>query len=592
MVWFVFCISRRFLRRLLVLPFMYYPVVSGPESLTLDATVIHNVGIRSIVLMEKAADAVIAGMVEFFGRDSLYKSKIAIVCGTGNNGADGLVVARNLVSRNVHVDVFLVSRLGDFSMKSDEGKENMRLLLDDNFMPGLSVTEWTPDSVPPNLTNYDIVIDALFGAGFNLSCQMNDFTLSVLSHLADHPRIVAVDVPSGQCPTTGRYGHSQHRPIKAALTVTFGAIKSGLVTYPGKTFAGKIFYSPISFPRKILQTSSSCELIVPMQLVPRDPNGYKSTFGSGLFVSGSKSYLGAPMFCSGSFLRCGGGYARLASLDPDKVHPVVASQIPEIVFLDTWSEKLGDSDVIVIGPGLGRSPQAVSTLRSVLESLSTVDSQCQKNRAVSALIIDGDGLGLLLEACHNDPHEVVRILGQIMQTECPVILTPHLGELRTLFWPSAPDIKSTFPHSIDLSGSNFLDYVYSTKAVLVELVSQLPQLIVVVKGSTSCVVDGTHSIRMNVTGNSGMGTAGSGDVLCGVIANIVERNRRSRAPELTIDAVATAVWIHGRAGDIAKDTLGEDGMLASDIMNALPAAIREVYMGESNKWKTYYPTVL
>jgi hydroxyethylthiazole kinase-like uncharacterized protein yjeF len=552
-----------------------FSVSSGPEVLAADDLVINQCGIPSIVLMEKAADAVVFAMRDFF--PDFSKCKFAIICGNGNNGADGVAIARNLLCRFAQVDVFLLSRENGFIFKSEEGKSNLRILLDDSFMQGLRVIEWNPETPSPNLGIYDGVVDAMFGAGFNSSKPIDIFYKFVISEMNLGKFIVSVDVPSGQCPTTGQGAGA----LKSSITVTFGMIKSGLVTYPGKSHCGKIYYSPISYPREIL-TSCSSKLIVPASLPPRDPDGYKCTFGRGLFVAGCRSYFGAPFLSSASFMRCGGGYAKLFSLDQEKVYPEVASHMPEIVFLQEDFGRIGENDVVVIGPGLGQSNEAVELVRLVI---TTIANESETNSSsLSGVVIDGDGLNLLVSA-FGDSGKIVNIFASIMKLGIPIVLTPHLGELKRLLWP--PDNRApSFPHSVVLPDKpHFFDYVTSTKLVCEQL-CELPNLIVVVKGSTTCVVNRKDAIRINVTGNSGMGTAGTGDVLCGVIANMLIRKID------VIDSVATAVWIHGRAGDLAKETIGENGMVASDLLDHLPHAVREVSETETYRWKKYYPKMI
>jgi NAD(P)H-hydrate epimerase len=209
-------------------------------------------------------------------------------------------------------------------------------------------------------------------------------------------------------------------------------------------------------------------------------------------------------------------------------------------------------------------------------------------------VIDGDGLTNLAKAFENNSKNIQDIFQNLFDKGKYIVLTPHIGELKHLFWPSNEESDvAIVEHSVKLESSEeqvtFIDYVYKTREILKNLGGDFSnKLVVVVKGSTSCVVDGTSAIRMNVTGNAGMGTAGSGDVLSGVVANMLIRCSHLDV----IDAVANAVWIHGRAGDLARNELGEDGMVASDILDHLPQVMKEMSSETGNpEWNNYYPKI-
>jgi ADP-dependent NAD(P)H-hydrate dehydratase / NAD(P)H-hydrate epimerase len=533
-----------------------FPVVSGPEMGRLDRLAIDS-GMDSLLLMENAGSAVAKTIVDRVP----HTCPVLVVCGTGNNGADGLVVARKLAAVWFQVDVVLIG-----PMKSVEGERNLQILR--NSFDGVSFY----DSIGgvDDHVQYSVIVDAVLGAGSTRSRRekmaqtQNVFDWMNARRKLNSSVLVAVDLPSGVDPSTGELLFD--RPVLADITVTFGAIKTGIWLYPGREFCGEFIFSKISFPPKIL-SNSSFYLYFPTPLLPRDPNGHKGSFGKATFLAGSATYFGAPFFCTAGFLKSGGGYARLCAADR-AVGESVAAKLPEIVLGDSssgWSP-----DAVVIGPGLGLENQALfgGMIKRVLEG------------GPIRVVIDGDGYGLLLEK--------VEVLSRLLNCGHSVILTPHYGEYKRLFWPPE-NTSPLLPHS-EAVPENFFDSVQTLRRILSvnsdSLNSYPGELIFVMKGARTAVVSSKsldRRISLNVTGNSGMGTAGSGDVLAGIIAAIRGQS--------VLESVRLAVFIHGLAGDLARDDLGEDGMLASDILAHVPAAMKLVRrMGGSDEWlESYYP---
>ena len=554
-----------------------YPIKTAAECALLDTMA----AIPPALLMENAGLAVIQAMGAIAGRT-------AVMCGTGNNGADGLVVARKLASLHQEVDVYVVSSRQSISFRSEEGKANAQYLTKypvRTFAVGkcpqsecLIVTpvKCNPHTFTPSgsgeplrdLHQYSVVVDAIFGTGSKTK-QADDWMFQRLFDLinASGARVVTVDIPSGVHPDTGELLYA--KPVKADTTVTFGSLKPGLVFHPGCVFSGSVVVSSISFQPDFFHSPSMC-LITPPLLPPRDPAGHKGTFGKAVFVSGSAgSYYGAPILSSYSFLKAGGGYSKLVT--SASVAAVVAASAPEVVMLTDepypdWST-VTDCDVVVIGPGVGLSDASVEKFKWLMRSL------LESRGRVKSLVIDGDAITIF------GKHSAMGELTPFVNAGITVVFTPHIGEWRSLFTQTATAREMMTQH----------DYVTTTKNILATSFPDSESVIVVVKGSRSGVVSGKRTF-VNVTGNSGMATSGSGDVLCGIVAAMLTRY----PPTEAIAAVSAAVFLHGLAGDIAAESVGEDGLVASDIMHAVPEALKRARTSStpSGFAKKYFPSII
>jgi hydroxyethylthiazole kinase-like uncharacterized protein yjeF len=328
--------------------------------------------------------------------------------------------------------------------------------------------------------------------------------------------------------------------VKADHTVTFGLPKIGNLLFPGYDLCGKLCVSHISFPPSIYDVDSlKVEINHPVELPPRDKDGHKGDFGQVLFIGGAASYFGAPHFAASSFLKAGGGYARLAA--PQSVTPVIATKGSEIVFVPQKETPSGSialenksallelserMDMVVLGPGLSLVDETQQLARDLAREI---------NRP---LLVDGDGITAL---CMD--------LQAIRERKGVTILTPHLGEMSRITDTPAPEINV-----------NKIDVLQSTASDL--------NAIIVLKGAHSLIGYPDERVFINMSGNSGMATAGSGDVLTGTIAAMFGLGLSLQ------DAVRKGVFIHGLSGDLAAKDKGEDGITAQDILNYLPMAVK------------------
>lgn len=504
-------------------------VAAVEEMRRLDREASERFGIPESLLMENAALAVV-GVMEKGG--PVAGERIVIVCGMGNNGGDGFAVARLLLSRGAEVTVFFP---GDPEKLSGAARMNYDILL--RLPLRLERLESTR-GLAAEFASSRRIVDALFGTG--LTREVTGIHREVIEEMNRSGKpVTSVDIPSG---VSGDKGEILGAAVKAHHTVTFGLPKRGNLLYPGAEACGRLYVSHISFPPPLYRDERIPVAINgPVCLPPRKKEGHKGDFGEALFVAGASGYYGAPYLSAMAFLRAGGGYARLAA--PRSVIPVVAAKGREIVFhpqRETASgslalesrgpllETAARTDFVVLGPGLSLNAE---TSQLALDLAGELDRP---------LLVDGDGLTAL--SAHPDI---------LAARKAPTILTPHMGEMARLTGRSVPELER-----------DRLEILRETSRNL--------RAFIVLKGAHSLVSDPDGRAWINLTGNSGMATAGAGDVLTGCIAAMAG---------LGLDlcgAVRMGVLIHGLAGDLAARALGEDGLVAGDMLRFLPRTLRMI----------------
>jgi hydroxyethylthiazole kinase-like uncharacterized protein yjeF len=508
-------------------------VCSVEEMRQMDRRASEEFLIPERLLMENAAlgsCVVIRDAIGIAGR------RFFIVCGIGNNGGDGLVLARQLHSMGASV---LICIAGNREKYKGISLENLNSLLK---IP-VPVFDYSPsDEFKNALKDCDVVVDALFGTG--LTRDVEGMYREIIVWINQSGTIVvSLDIPSG---INGDTGAVMGEAIRADYTITFGLPKLGSLLFPGYGHCGKLYVTPISFPLSLQSKELSPEagesgihINLPRPLEKRNPAGHKGSFGDVLFIAGAASYLGAPYFSALSFLKAGGGYSRLAS--PGSIIPAIASGGREIVFVPqketagksiayenaaSLLELSSKADMVVMGSGLSLDPDTRKLVCHLAEKIE------------KPLLIDGDGLTAISD--HIDI---------IVKRKSLSVLTPHPGEMSAL---TGESIKTITGNPI---------------GVLKETVLKLRTIVVLKQAHTlTGLPDG--KIYINVSGNSGMATAGSGDVLTGCIAAMYGL----KLP--LAEAVKAGVFIHGLAGDKAQASKGQDGMTASDILECLPAAVK------------------
>jgi len=494
----------------------------------LDARAIEEFAIPDQILMENAGLAAFTVIQRELGSSGL---RCAVVCGLGNNGGDGLVVARKLHSAGADVRVLVVGDPGRFSGCS---RANLEMVA----RAGIEVVPEVDGSVlEGELEGCHLVVDALLGTG--LTRDVGGRYREVVEVINRSLTVVAsIDIPSGVDGNTGRV---RGVAVEADLTVTFGLPKLGNLLLPGFELGGRLFVTHISFPPQLTDAAHlGVEVELPPPLPPRPAHGHKGSFGDVLFVAGAASYFGAPSLAALSLLKAGGGYARLAA--PRSLVPHLAPLASEVVFApqdETSSGSLAASaesgilelarevDVVVLGPGLSLEPETQDLVRRLTAAVE------------APLLVDGDGLTALAAA---DP-------ATLRERSAATVLTPHPGEMARLLGRDVGEVVA--------------DPVGAARECAASFAAT-----VVLKGAHSLIADAEGRIWINPSGCSGMATAGSGDVLTGTVAAM-----RGLGLELE-DAVRAGVFVHGLAGDLAAEAIGEDGVTARDIMDHLPAAVR------------------
>ena len=514
------------------------------EMRSLDRYAIDELGIPEEILMENAGNASYFVMLKESG---IKDKRFVIICGIGNNGGDGLVVARKIYSNGGNVKVFI---LGDANELKGAAKKNFDIL---SSLRIESRRIESIESIKNDVSHCDAIVDAIFGTG--LSRDVSGLYRDVILLInGSGKKVFSLDVPSG---INGDTGEIMGIAVKADYTVTFGLPKTGNMLFPGYEHCGKLYVSYISFPPSLYDKDSiKVEINDYIKLPTKDMNAHKGDFGEALFIAGASSYFGAPYFSALSFLKAGGGYSRLAA--PISMTPFIANKGSEIVFIpqkETESEsislknkdaliKLSERvDMVIIGPGLSLDEETQQLTRELAVAIER------------PLLIDGDGI----TAISKD-------LGLIKERRYPTILTPHLGEMSKITKTGVSEINK-----------NKIDILQSASKEL--------NSIIVLKGAHSLIGYPDERVYINMSGNPGMATAGSGDVLTGTIAAMFGLGLSLE------DAVRKGVFIHGFSGDLAAVDIGEDGITAQNILDYLPLAVKtDRKLGETlrNRYEGVY----
>jgi hydroxyethylthiazole kinase-like uncharacterized protein yjeF len=502
-------------------------VSSVQEMRSLDREAIEKYGIPEEILMENAGEAAYRVIAEETG---IRERTFAVLCGIGNNGGDGLVVARKILSGGGAVKVFL---LGDADTFSGAAKKNFEIA---ERLPFQMRSVETADSIRSDIAHADAVIDAIFGTG--LTRDVKGLYREIIDLVNEKgSRVFSLDIPSG---IDGNTGNILGAAVKAHSTITFGLPKRGNILYPGYEYGGTLYVSPISFP-PALQNRGDIRVSInmPVPLPPRKKEGHKGDFGEALFIAGAASYIGAPYFAAYSFLKAGGGYSRLAA--PASIAAHVAAKGSEIVIIPQKETKTGSMarrnktallslaekmDMIILGPGLSLHEETQDLVRELAAGI------------YKPLLIDGDGL----TALSSRP-------AILKKRKAATILTPHPGEMARLTKKKVADISAD-------------------KIGILQKTAEDLNAVIVLKGAHSLIGCPDGQVFINMSGNPGMAKAGTGDVLTGTIAAMYGLGLP--VPE----AVRKGVFIHGFAGDLAAEERGEDGISAQDILDYLPLAMR------------------
>jgi len=488
---------------------MYY-IVSSEEMKNLERNIIEGVGVSSIVLMEKAA----ISTWEYLQVTHFNIEKTLIVCGTGNNGGDGLALARILFEHGISPTVVII---GDRDRCTAATKIQLNIVM----AYGIHIYE----TIPQN--EFTTIIDALLGIGINRDISNHYYdAVETLNHMSG--RKVAIDIPSGINADTGKV---MGIAFKADLTVTFAYRKRGIVLYPGAEYAGNILVGNIGIkninayvkPSNLIALET-CDVLLPI----RKADSHKGTYGKVLVIAGSNNMCGAALLSAKAVFRSGAGMVKVLTEETNRI--IMQRQLPEAM-LETYTSEKTDfvtikkalqwADVVLMGPGISTSETAVDIVRFVLK-----ESTCP-------MIVDADALNIIAE-------KKIEYSSQ----QGNIIITPHLGEMARL---------------IDKEVSTIKDNIIETAHVY----ALNNHVTCVLKDARTIVSSENEPDCINMIGNAGMATAGSGDVLAGIITGIRAQNSSS------YQAATTGVYLHSAAGDTAAKKCGIHALMATDILDGL-----------------------
>jgi NAD(P)H-hydrate epimerase len=519
-------------------------VLTAAQMREADQATIEDIGIPEIVLMENAGRQVVSAMEATFA--SALEGRVAVLSGTGNNGGDGFVVARTLLQRGVDVAVFVV---GSIASVKGAARTNLEILGRLGVNAVEIDDEQTWDLHFSEISQCRLIVDGLFGTGLSRALTGMLETVVADVNTAGIP-IVSIDLPSGL------HADSPHLPgacIDASMTVTLAAPKLPLVLPPGEMHAGEVVVADIGIPADVIARVDGAvvELLTQEEaralVDPRAPDAHKGDFGRLLIVAGARGMTGAAYLAGMGALRSGAGRVTVAV--PQSVQPVVASMAPEYMTLALAENGAGEitdealdavlavpADVVACGPGLGRGPGAAAFVRGLLE------------RCGAPLVLDADALTVL-----GDDLDVLT-----GRDDRPVVITPHPGEMARLTGLSVDDVQ-----------------VNRLQVALA--LAESRQLYVVLKGYRTVVAAPDGRAAINPTGNAGMATGGTGDVLTGVIAawlaQLLDAERACRL----------GVFLHGAAGDLAEAEGGQSALVASDLLSQLGPALGRLTAPRTNE---------
>jgi ADP-dependent NAD(P)H-hydrate dehydratase / NAD(P)H-hydrate epimerase len=512
-------------------------ILTSAQMREADRRTTDEIGIPSIVLMENAGRQVVAAIEAMFSE--LGELHVAVLCGRGNNGGDGFVVARTLLQRGVEVSTFLV---GDVTEVRGDARVNLEVLghLGHTIVEVNDSQAWELHF--SEIRGCDMLVDALFGTG--LKTPLSGLLETVVADInaSDLP-VVALDLPSGLSADSPE-PIGPH--IEATMTVTLGAPKLPLVLPPGEGHCGDVVIADIGIPDAAIEAVEGPYLelvtrdVVRPLIEPRPADSHKGDYGHVLIVAGGRGKSGAAHLSAMGALKSGAGLVTVAT--PASCQPIVAAMAPEymtdpleegpegsIAFEALEHVLTRQVDVMAVGPGLGTGPGTTAFVRGLLE------------RSGVPLVLDADALN----AFADTPELLVGPEGR------DVIITPHPGELARLVGVTTADVQAS-------------------RIEVAQRFAEAHQLYVVLKGHRTIIATPEGRVFVNPTGNPGMATGGMGDLLTGMVAAWLAQLLDAEA------ACKLAVYLHGLAGDLAEAAEGEVALTAGDVLAQLGDAVADL----------------
>lgn len=516
-------------------------VVNAEQMRQIEEKAIHHYGIPSLLLMENAAWAVVEEIRLYLSKEKadLSGRKAVILVGKGNNGGDGLAVARHLVFLGMDVTVLLFAGLKE--LKGDAAL-NLRLFQGTTGKCFVIEGEEQRRVTRFALAQADVVVDALYGTG------MRGALPSLVEEYVDEVNrapgwVISIDIPSGVEANTGKVYRTA---IHAQTTVTFGLPKWGLFLAEGPDYSGRVVVDPISIPAFYLEDEGISTFVltdedVRKMLPIRKLNGHKGTHGKGILVAGSRGMSGAAVLAGRGALRSGIGLLQI--ITPHGIANEVDLAITEATIWsapgeeclnkEAWSVIFKQSEsaqALAVGPGLAQNPDFISVLGEILRNISC------------PVVLDADAL--------NQVAREPGLLG-LRNGRGPLILTPHPGEMARLCECSVQEVES---NRLDLAVAKAVEW----------------EAVVVLKGSVTIIASPDGRAFFNPTGNPGLGTGGTGDVLTG---SILAWLAQGVAP---LEGACLGVYLHGKSADFLAGEYGLSGFTASEVADKLPRVRREL----------------
>ncbi len=519
-------------------------LLTSKQMRDVDRLTMEKIGIPGTTLMENAGIHVTQVLEEHF--NPLDVLKIAVVCGSGNNGGDGFVIARQLYMRGVLPHVYvLCSR----EKVTGDARINLDIILnykdiEVSFLPDLAAYEVEC----PDFDSCQVVVDAILGTG--LSKPAEGYYARVIEDINNaSASVISVDIPSGLFA-------DEYRPVDVAIfadiTVTFTAPKPGLILGEAHSYIGDLYTVSIGTPDRLIDDEKHNLNLITQEdvsgfFLPRKKTTHKGNYGHVLIVGGGRGKIGAVKMAGMAALRAGVGLATLGvpepymnfvNIDNSELmsEPLAANKdgffLPEAV--GNVVDLLEKLDLLVLGPGMGAEE---NTVRFVHDLIPVLDVPA---------IIDADGLNC-----------IARDVGILARKKVPLVLTPHPGEMARLMGCSTGDVQENrekFARDFACQHDVFL----------------------ILKGFRTVLAEPSGQVWINPTGNPGMATAGAGDVLSGILGGFCARINH-RNPHAWRLACMAAIYLHGLAGDLAAEAFTEDSIIARDLINHLHAAIQKLY---------------
>ena len=511
-------------------------VATAEEMQELDRKAIETYRIPGIVLMENAGRGAAEVISNFF--PEIHKKKVAIIAGKGNNGGDGFVIARYLLNQGIYVRVYLLT---DPKGLRGDAETNFSIF---HRIKGEVVS--VPSSkdyikVKRDLEKFDILVDGIFGTG--LDAEVRGYYREVIDHLNTLQRpIVAIDIPSGLDADTGK---PLGTAIRASLTITFGLPKIGHLIPPGLDYVGKVKVIDIGIPKRLVEEEKIPTYLLEKEeiqrwlSIPRNPDTHKGDYGHLLVIAGSVGKTGAAVMACQAALRMGAGLVTLAI--PKSLNAILEMKLTEVMtepLPETPKQTLSlrafsaivrlceNKRAVIIGPGLGTLKETQSLILKLIRTLDL------------PIILDADGLTALATQPKTLPIK-----------NRSLMLTPHPGEMARLI---RSQVKDVLEDRVGLS-RNF---------------SQSQHVHLILKGHPTLISTPKGEVYINPTGNPGMASGGTGDVLTGMIGGLVCQGFD------ILTSLQVAVYLHGMAGDEGAQEIGEKSLIATDIIEKIPTLLK------------------